>query len=741
MQQLEEKTMDALNSLNPQQKEAIEFGDGQLLVLAGAGSGKTRVVTLRIIRLLEQGVDPHRILGVTFTNKAAGEMRQRVNNATNADVLISTFHSLGARILRESIHSLGYRRDFTIYDEEDVDKVLKTILDDIGIGGDRTILKNLRQAISRAKNALHDPEHKELQHPRAVTANTFAQVYRRYVQNLFQYNALDFDDLLFLPVKLFREHPEVLAYYRSRWKHLLIDEYQDTNAPQYELIRLLVADAGNLCVVGDPDQSIYSWRGANIRNILEFEKDYPNATVIRLEQNYRSTTHILDAANAVISRNTGRYDKNLWSDLGAGEKVNVFCGDTEREETHFIIDCVRYHVNRGVPLNRMAIFYRTNFQSRAFEDRFMALRIPYVIVGGISFYQRREVKDVMSYLRMVESSSDMVSFERTVNTPKRGIGASTVDKIRNAAEAEGSPIFAYCQGLVSGMFNMPPLSAKQKGSLGKYVELIEGLRRLKGQVTLKDLVKSAINLTGYLHYLAEDEETLDDRKANLEELVTKASEWQEQRKEGTLGDFLEELSLKASIDEVDSSEPRISLMTLHSGKGLEFPVAFLVGMEEDLFPHINSREDENALEEERRLCYVGMTRAERFLYITHVRSRSLWGTRRTMRASRFLMELPRTHIQALKTAPTAHKAAVAEEVEVDEPKVVYEVPTMLGSKKTVAEPTTLAVGDVVFHREFGIGTIELIYEGSVGLTYKVHFSKDGMTRSLVARFASLSLLK
>lgn len=732
--------VDPIDNLNTPQREAIEFGDGQLLVLAGAGSGKTRVVTLRIIKLLERGVDPHRILGVTFTNKAAGEMRNRVNSATNADVLICTFHSLGARILRESIQHLGFRRDFTIYDEEDVDKVLKTIMEDIGIGGDRTLLKTVRQYISKAKNALQKPDSPYLTKPKAVTADTFCQIYQRYIDNLFQYNAVDFDDLLFLPVRLLQELPEVLEYYQSRWHYLLIDEYQDTNATQYELVRLLVAKRGNLCVVGDPDQSIYSWRGANVRNILDFEKDYPNAKVVRLEQNYRSTTHILDAANAVIGRNESRYEKSLWSDLGAGEKIGIFCGESETQETLFITDCIRYHRNHGVPLNRMAIFYRTNFQSRAFEDRFMALRIPYVIVGGISFYQRREIKDVMAYLRMAHSGSDVVAFERTINTPKRGIGGQTVDKIRNVAAAQGASIFDFCRGLVSGDFNTPSLGAKQKGALSKYVELIEGLRRLKDLVPLKDLVKAAINLTGYLMFLQEDEETVEDRTGNLEELVSKAAEWQEQRPDGTLSEFLEELSLKASIDEVDPSEPRINLMSLHSGKGLEFPVVFLVGMEEDLFPHVNSREDEMALEEERRLCYVGLTRAERHLYLTHVRSRNLWGTRRTMRASRFLQEIPRQNIQMLRSAPSGQRNQ--EEVAVDrEPKIVYEEPTMLTSRKPESAAHTFAAGEVVFHREFGIGTIQDVYEGSAGLTYKVHFSKDGHTRSLVARFASLSLLK
>ncbi len=734
--------MDSPDILNSEQQEAIGFGEGQLLVLAGAGSGKTRVVTMRIIRLLERGVDPHRILGVTFTNKAAGEMRNRVNAATNADVLISTFHSLGARILRESIQHLGYRSHFTIYDEDDVTKVLKTCLDEVGVGRDRDILKNVRHSISHAKNALRSPDNCTENLRNAQNVDLFQKIYRRYTELLFQYNAVDFDDLLYLPVRLLREFPEVLDYYQSRWHYLLIDEYQDTNVAQYELIRTLVEKRGNLCVVGDPDQSIYSWRGADVRNILDFEKDYPGAKVIRLEQNYRSTTHILDAANAVIKKNESRYEKNLWSNLGPGEKIGVFYGPNENDETRFVVDCIRYHrTHNDVPLNRIAIFYRTNFQSRAFEDRFMSMGIPYVIVGGVSFYQRREIKDIMAYLRMVQSSTDMVAWERTLTVPKRGIGDSTIDKIRNTAEAHELPIFEFCQGLIRGEHTSPNLPAKQKAALVKYVELIEGLRRLEGQVPLMDMVKAAINLTGYLEYLQADQETFEDRSSNLQELVSKASEWSEQRPDGTLRDFLEELSLKASIDEVDEFTPRVSLMTIHSGKGLEFPVTFLVGMEEDLFPHINSKDDNRALEEERRLCYVGMTRAERYLYISHVGSRNLWGVRRAMRGSRFLKDIPRQHIQLMRAAPSpGDRVKDDEENEVEhEPRVVYDVPSVFSKNPKPAE-RTFAAGDVVFHREFGIGTIMEVYEGSAGLTYKVHFSKDGQTRSLVARLASLSPL-
>ncbi|MDP1836358.1 MAG: UvrD-helicase domain-containing protein [Chlamydiales bacterium] len=735
---MSEKKNDTFDGLNEQQREAVEHDQGPLLLLAGAGSGKTRVVILRIIRLIEKGVNPHSILGVTFTNKAAGEMRHRISTATSFDVLLSTFHSLGARLLRESIHHLGYRRDFTIYDEEDVEKVIKACIDELGWACERADVKNLRQMISKAKNALQDPDNVNLPGVRGLFAERMPILYRAYRDKLFQYNALDFDDLLYLPVRLFREHSEVLAYYQNRWQYLLIDEYQDTNVAQYQFIQLLVQKSRNLCVVGDPDQSIYSWRGAEIRNILDFQKDYPDAKIVRLEQNYRSTSNILDAANAVISRNESRYEKNLWSDLGPGEKIGLYTGQDENEESRFVAECIRYHRDKhGIPANRMVVFYRTNFQSRAFEDRFLSMRIPYVIVGGVSFYQRREIKDVMSYLRIVNSSTDMVSFERTVNMPKRGLGETSVDKIRSGAQIEGLPIFDFCRGLVDGTFTHPPLSPKQRNALKGYVDLIEGLRRLRDQVSLTDLVKAAMNLSGYLGFLQQDQETYDDRASNLEELVTKANEWEETNPGGQLTNFLEELSLKASIDEVDPSEPRVNLMTLHSGKGLEFPVAFLVGMEEDLFPHVNSRDNPSQLEEERRLCYVGITRAQRFLYVSRVRSRHLWGGRRSMYGSRFLSEIPREYSRAVREPLSGDDSE--EVVEERKERIVYD-----DAEQAYERPkpsSDFVEGDMVFHREFGIGRVDEIYEGGAGLMYKVFFVKDQKTRNLVASLASLSKLK
>jgi DNA helicase II / ATP-dependent DNA helicase PcrA len=585
---------------NPEQREAVEHLDGPLLVLAGAGAGKTRIVTGRIARLIESGVPPHKILAVTFTNKAAQEMRERVERTCNAKVLISTFHSLGARILRES-----YSSDFVIYDEEDSLKLIKTLAKEMDL---KEKPKALRAEISDAKNRLVEPEE---------------GIYRRYQGCLKEYNAVDFDDLLYLPVHLFKTQAHILEAYQRRWQYLLIDEYQDTNEAQYTMAKLLVEKHQNIFVVGDPDQSIYSWRGAEIGNILNFENDFPGAQVIRLEQNYRSTNTILDASNALIENNLGRYEKNLWSDLGSGDPITEVRLANDWEEAEYIADRIdAYHMDEGVPLNQIVVFYRTNAQSRPFEDALLRRRIPYQIVGGISFYHRREVKDIIAYLRMIESGADFLSFARTINLPKRGIGDATLEKLRLAAE--GMPILDFCKDPQNIR-----LSAKQSESLKEYVDTIAHLRSL--DVPLFELVSETIKQTGYLSHLKEDPESFQDRKANIDALIGKAAEWEGE----TLTAFLEELSLKSTLDE--ASDEGVLLMTVHNGKGLEFTVTFLAGMEEGLFPHINSKEN---LEEERRLCYVGMTRAKRHLTLTSACSRFVWGSKQFMRPSRFLREIP-----------------------------------------------------------------------------------------------------
>lgn len=635
--------------MNPEQLEAVNSLYGPLLVLAGAGSGKTRVVTYRIVNLLQQGISPSAILGLTFTNKAAGEMKERIQHLTHHNVLVCTFHSLGARILRESIHSLGYLPRFTIYDVQDSEKIMKLCLSE-SPATEKLDPQRFLHLISQAKNSLLSPED--------IDRNTldakevyFPEIYARYQAKLKESNAVDFDDLLYLPLKLFNEHPHILTHYQQRWSFLLIDEYQDTNTAQYSLIQLLVAKHKNLCVVGDPDQSIYSWRGANIRNILEFANDYPEAKIVRLEQNYRSRSNILEASNALIRYNDSRWEKNLWSDRGPGEKIKHFTADTEKGEAQFVAEKIAYHYGQGIPLKQMAVFYRTNAQSRALEDRLLIHQIPYVIVGGISFYQRKEIKDILAFLRVVHSGVDFVSFSRTINIPKRGIGETTIEKIRLAASEANLSLITYCETLIqnpSSLTQPIKLSTKQTAALSSYLSIIHELREIAKASSIKEVVKHAIEQTGYLDYIKIEIETFQERKENLNALISKAMEWEISAENPSLEGFLEELSLKSSLDETSTMTDRINLMTIHNSKGLEFEVVFLVGLEEDLFPHANSRDTAEAQEEERRLCYVGMTRAKEFLYLCDVRQRFLWGTTRLQRPSRFLVEIPHEYVEKIR---------------------------------------------------------------------------------------------
>lgn len=711
------------NALNPQQQLAVNTTEGPVLVLAGAGSGKTRVVTFRIANLLSKGVHPTQILGLTFTNKAAAEMRERVLHLTQSNVLICTFHSLGSRILRESIHHLGYTSHFTIYDDDDTEKLLKLCMNEVIGNESKEALKELRHFISNEKNGGDFSENK------GGLSQIYQRIFSLYQTKLKEYNAVDYDDLLALPVKLFKEFPTLLEYYQQRWTHLLIDEYQDTNHLQYALVNYLVSKSRNICVVGDPDQSIYSWRGANINNILNFESDYPGATVIRLDQNYRSRSNILDGANHLIACNPNRFKKQLWSARGSGDKIKLFRADHDKMEANFVADRIlTHHQNDEISFSEMVVFYRTNAQSRVFEDCFLQRRIPYVIVGGISFYQRREIKDILAWLRMVSSSNDFVSFSRTINLPKRGLGESTLDKIRMGAESERCGIYAFCKKVIheEPLQNPLKLSAKQREGLKDYISIIEHLKQIRDEKSLTELVTAAMDCTNYWKYLEEDKETMVDRKENLNALVSKAAEWEQSVEEPSLAGFLEELCLKSSLDEADTSEEKVNLMTIHNGKGLEFDVTFLVGMEEDLFPHINSKENEGAIEEERRLCYVGMTRAKEYLYLTFAMTRTIWGVTRTQRPSRFLREIPSEYLEKLSINSVAYANS-------------YLKPAEKHSDVEV-KGTIFANGDLVFHQEFGVGCIREKYEGSAGLTYKVFFSKSNSEKNIVAQFANLAKL-
>ncbi len=702
--------MDTSHSLNLQQQQAVDHVEGPLLVLAGAGSGKTRIVTYRVAHLLNIGVPASDILAVTFTNKAAEEMRSRILHLTRHSVLTCTFHSLCARILRESITALGYSRDFTIYDEEDSEKVVKECVAALNLQEEKGILKAAKFHISQAKNSLVSPE------DLAQQDKQLQEIYQLYQKKLKEYNALDFDDLLFLTVELLNKFPDILLQYQNRWRFILIDEYQDTNAAQYTLTKLLAGVHHNVFAVGDPDQSIYSWRGANVHNILNFEKDFPGAEVIALEQNYRSRSNILEAANALIKHNVSRYEKNLWSDRGEGEKIGLFIAENDHAETLFVVkQLYKLHTEKKVPLRDCVIFYRTNFQSRIFEDALLKERIPYRIIGGLSFYQRREVKDILALLRMVLGGADYLAFARTINLPKRGLGEATLSKLRDVAAEKQWDILTTCIQVIEGKTEFRP-TPRQRDGLKHYSDTICALKEMiKAKVPLHEVISSAIQRSSYLDHLKEDPETYQERKENIEELVSKAAEWEQESSNPTLAAFLEELTLKSSADEKEEPVDSVRMMTIHNGKGLEFTGVFVVGMEEDLFPHINVKENQEALEEERRLCYVAMTRAKEYLYLTASRYRMLWGMARMMRPSRFLKEVPEhfLHNYHLSAAVGRREEAIEEAEEGFEP------------------------GDAVFHKDFGSGTVQKTYRTSLGLTYDVFFPQANTTRSLVAKFAKL----
>lgn len=701
--------------LNQEQQQAVQHHDGPLLVLAGAGSGKTRVVTERIVRLIESGVCPSKILGVTFTNKAAGEMNERVQQATDCQVLISTFHSLGARILRESIGALGYRPSFQIYDEEDSSKLLMECLKQLDFADSKVHLKNFRWMISQTKNDGSPPKdaHKR-----------FPEVYEMYQSKLKACNAVDFDDLLYLPLKLFATDEGALEYYQNRWSYLLIDEYQDTNHTQNAIVQKLGAKHGNIFAVGDPDQSIYSWRGAQIENILQFEQAFPGAEVVRLEQNYRSTQTILDAANTVIRHNALRYDKNLFSNRPGGEKITVHSAHSERDEARVVIqEILRLHEEEGLPLSQIVVFYRTNGQSRVFEDQLLMRRIPYTIFGGLSFYQRKEIKDVIAFLRMIEDTSDYIAFLRSIHLPKRGLGDTTLEKLRRLADDLDISVFTLLERITNEQIDTPlRLTARQKKGIGEYVDLINNLRSFSMNNPLMETVKQVIEETGYIQILAKDKQTFDDKKGNVSQLINKAAEWQSHYPEQPLQQFLEDLSLKSGTTQ-EEDEERISLMTIHNGKGLEFDAAFLCGMEEDLFPHVNAKKEPAQVEEERRLFYVGITRARKHLFITRARTRFLWGQSRPAVASRFLKELPKQCVQKSRTSLDQW----------DEEQSFRDEPVE-------SEGSTFAPGATVFHPRFGVGKVQDVGETSMGTTYTIFFTKDGESRRIVAKLAQLTAL-
>lgn len=638
--------MNFIDELNPQQREAVLYTEAPLLVLAGAGSGKTRVITYKIAYLIKElDIPEDNILGVTFTNKAAGEMKARVAKLLNkgsSDVWLGTFHSTAVKILRRYGPYVGINNNFSILDEDDQTSLIKEVITELNLDIKRYPPGGFIEKISRAKESLIDPvtygEFVESYYESIV-----AKVYQKYQEKLMQNQALDFDDLLMYLVKLFRENEKILSYYQNKFRYILVDEYQDTNYAQYVIVFLLAQAHRRITVVGDDDQAIYSWRGADIRNILEFEKDFPGAKVIRLEQNYRSTQNILDAANRVIAHNKLRKGKNLWTKNEAGNKIKLYIAKDEIAEANFVArEIILLQKREGLNFGDFAVFYRTHAQSRALEEAMIKNGIPYRIIGGIKFYQRKEIKDILAYLRFILNQYDGISLKRIINTPRRGIGDATLSKIVEYANVNG---ISYLDSM-KHLIERGELGKKASKEVDRFINLIEELIAFSKLHSIEDLIIEVLDRTGYIKELAElQTATAQMRIENVEELISVAKEFSKQSEDATLESFLNYISLMSDIDTLEEENSSVVLMTLHSAKGLEFPVVFMTGMEEGVFPHSLSMGEREELEEERRLCYVGMTRAKRYLYLTSAEIRTLYGHTNSNELSRFVKEIPEEYIE------------------------------------------------------------------------------------------------
>lgn len=742
-------TVDCTYGLNPQQAEAVINTEGPMLIMAGAGSGKTKVLTCRVANLLQKGVRPYRILAITFTNKAAAEMRERVNNMSGPaakDVWLFTFHAFCARFLRMEIDKLpGYGGNFAIYDTADSQNLIKQILKEMNLDDKRFQPSGILSRISNAKNALQDAA------AFARQAGDFyeqkvADIYSRYEQKLQLNNALDFDDLLMLSIKLLQENKEVREKYQDRFDYLLVDEYQDTNHAQYLLTKFLAAKHRNICVVGDADQSIYGWRGADIQNILDFEKDYPDAKVIKLEQNYRSTQIILDAANAVIENNTGRKLKNLWTENKSGADIIYFQAVDERDEARFVIEQLQnLQRTENKKLGDMAILYRTNTQSRIFEEMLIKSGISYNMVGGLKFYERKEIKDIIAYLRVIFNPADSLSLLRIINVPKRGIGDASLAKIQAYTAANSVSLFEA----VSNAAAIDGLSSRFVSKLDDLAGIIFELMNLASEAPVEDLIDRVLRDTGYLEEL-ENERTpqAQSRIDNLHELISVAQEFAASEEENNLENFLAHVALVSDIDDTELGEDAITLMTLHSSKGLEFPVVFLVGMEEGLFPHARTLMDETEIEEERRLCYVGITRAKEKLFLSSTKMRTIYGNTVTYPPSRFLQEIPARLVKTIKRqerfSALENFKQVSEKYSArpQKPASTFNPHSFMPQKPAAAAGgtgTRFNTGDRVSHSKWGEGMVVSVKDSPDGQEVKVAFAGAGV-RSLLTKYAVLKKL-
>ena len=765
--------MSIYDKLNEPQREAVYHTDGPLLILAGAGSGKTRVLTHRIAYLIgERGVNAWNILAITFTNKAAEEMRQRVDNLVGfgaESVWVSTFHSACVRILRRFIDRLGYENHFTIYDTDDQKTLIKEVCRKVDVDTKVFKERSLLSAISSAKNEMILPDEFELNAGGDFAKMKIAKVYREYEAQMRANNALDFDDLLVKTVQLLQTQPDVLESYQERFRYIMVDEYQDTNTVQFQLVSLLAGKYKNLCVVGDDDQSIYKFRGANIRNILDFEHEFPDAKVIKLEQNYRSTGNILNAANSVIANNRGRKEKSLWTENGEGELIRLRQFDTAFDEADFIGEDIKSAVRQGGSYNDSAVLYRTNAQSRLLEEKFIAMNIPYKIVGGVNFYARREIKDLLAYLKTIDNGRDDVAVRRIINVPKRGIGLTTINRIQESATERGIGFYEalLAPELIAGV-------GRSATKLDSFAALIEYFKTLAEEMNITDLLQEVIEKTGYIESLEnEDKEEAKTRKENIDELISKAATYEEscqdKDEKATLSGFLEEVALVADIDSLDEDQEYVVLMTLHSAKGLEFPRVYLAGMEDGLFPgymSINAG-DREELEEERRLCYVGITRAEQELTLTSARRRMVHGETQYNPMSRFVKEIPRELLDTGNKKFTQETEMPAQQNTYARAREAFRAQAFAGAlggmtpakNQGVGKPLTgsqalaslqkgsqlaaggngplgYEVGDRVRHVKFGEGTVTDIKEGGRDHEVTIEFDSVG-TRKMFAKFAKL----
>lgn len=746
--------MSMYDKLNSMQQEAVFHTEGPVLILAGAGSGKTRVLTHRTVYLIEEkGVNPYNIMAITFTNKAAGEMRERIDNLVgfgSESIWVSTFHSTCVRILRRHIDRLGYDTNFTIYDADDQKTLMKDICKRLEIDTKIYKEKSFLGVISSAKDELISPEEFTLRAAGDFAKEKQAAVYREYQAMLRKNNALDFDDLIVKTVELFRNDAEVLNYYQERFKYIMVDEYQDTNTAQFQLIRLLAEKYQNLCVVGDDDQSIYKFRGANIKNILNFEEVYPNAKVIKLEQNYRSTQNILDAANGVIANNVGRKSKVLWTDNDQGEKIDFEQFDTAYEEADYIVRDIQKKVREGkYQYGDCAILYRTNAQSRLFEERFVVSNTPYKIVGGVNFYARKEIKDLLAYLKTIDNGRDDLAVRRIINVPKRGIGATTLSRVQNYA-AEMDLSFYNALKMADDI----PTIGKAGVKIKPFVNFIQTMRSKVEYLSISQLLQDIIEETGYVAELeAENTDEAQARIENIDELISKVVAYEESEETPTLSGFLEEVALVADIDSLQEGNDYVVLMTLHSAKGLEFPNVYLAGMEDGIFPSYMTitADDPSEIEEERRLCYVGITRAMTDLTITCAKQRMIRGETQYNKVSRFVKEIPRnllggavrgqTVTKTLSEAPVQSFRQAGSKVNpIFSTRNTYQTKPYQSASFSSNSTSKISLeynnGDRVRHLKFGEGTVTQIVEGGRDYEVTVDFDKVG-TKKMFASFAKL----